>query len=632
MSNAAPLQPAEVTVGCVTENNPQYLAQTLRLLQSIRWFGGALAEARVVVCAVERIDAAARRAMETLGAEIRIVPRFHPRNPSGNRLQWFEAMRDATGHFLMLDCDTIVVQDPLPHLRRGVFHAKIAPFPTVTHAVFERLFAHFGLPLPRRSHVTGYSGTPTIPYFNAGVFSIPAELAKPFLASWRKFNAALADEPSLAAPCEKHVHQAALALALAESGIPTAEAGAELNYQLNDVDQPSPAGYAEIDPVIIHYHHLANADGLLPCPFPRAQKRIDAFNERLRAEHARAMPLHHVAPTASRKQIAVLGMHRSGTSVVTRLLHAMGCYVGEARDLAAPDVFNPTGYWEHREALALDRDILGALDAKWLEPARADLSKLSPEQRETFTTRARHFAKSLDAHGTWAAKDPRMSILFPIWRDALERPVCVLVWREPVAVARSIERRDGLPLAIGLALWEEYTRAMLDATIGMPRLAINYEELVADPTRVARQLHESLVAAGAFDLRLPSDGELRELIEPALNRNGGDRNGGESDRFLDGFQCELRDALRSGEAMQWLRVPPIAAETRALLATFMDERRGSAPLRERLAETERLLAETFASRSWRLGFGLTRLLRKVVPSHQETTIDQWRRRSRRRPA
>jgi hypothetical protein len=115
MSDSAPLRADEVVVGCVTENNPKYLGQTLRLLQSIRWFGGELAQSRVVVGAVEQIDPRARRAFEALAAEVRIVPQFDARNPPGNRLQVFEELYpSAEENFLVLDCDTIVVRDPLP--------------------------------------------------------------------------------------------------------------------------------------------------------------------------------------------------------------------------------------------------------------------------------------------------------------------------------------------------------------------------------------------------------------------------------------------------------------------------------------------------------------------------------------
>jgi hypothetical protein len=52
----SPLGSDELVVGCVTEDNPKYLGQTLRLLQSIRWFGGSMAGVRVVVGAVVSAD------------------------------------------------------------------------------------------------------------------------------------------------------------------------------------------------------------------------------------------------------------------------------------------------------------------------------------------------------------------------------------------------------------------------------------------------------------------------------------------------------------------------------------------------------------------------------------------------
>ena len=605
--------PVEIVVGCVTEDTPKYLGQTLRLVQSIRWFGGELAQARIAVGAVERIDPRARRALETFDADIRIVPRFEPRNGSANRLQLFAELRGATEkHFLMLDCDTLVVRDPLPFLRSDVFLAKIAPFPTVTHEVFERLFTHFGVPLPQRTYMTGYSGTPTIPYFNAGVFSISADLAERLIPEWRRYNALLAAEPQLVAPCEKHLHQAALAIALAVTGIPLAEMGAELNFQLNATHAPTPPDYVDIDPVIIHYHDLVGDDGmLLPTPFPKAQARIDRFHERLRAERSRAIDHKNIART-SPKQIAVIGMHRSGTSLVARLLNAMGCYAGEQHEMPPPDVFNPNGYWERRDVWALDEDILAALDATWLEPTRVDLHKL---HEDSFVDRAKAIVRALDEHGTWMMKDPRLAILFPIWRKAFDRPICVLVWREPSAVARSLAQRDALPIVFGLALWEEYTRAMLSATIGLPRVLVAYHDLVANPKESVAKLHRDLVAAGASDLQLPND----DVIDPTLDRHQSD-----DERLLNRSQTELRDALRSGAALEWTFVPPTHPDTRNLLDTFSRNWREIAALQDATQQRSELLDAIFASRSWRLGFGFTRLLRKLVPSREQTADDRWR--------
>ncbi|HEX7422078.1 MAG TPA: sulfotransferase, partial [Thermoanaerobaculia bacterium] len=622
-----PLRADEILVGCVTEDTPKYLGQTLRLVQSIRWFGGELARARVIVGAVERIDPRVRRALEALGAEIRVLPRFEPRNGSANRLQLFAELRDEKEqNYLMLDCDTIVVRDPLPMLRGNVFHAKIAPFPTVTHDVFVRLFAHFGLPLPARSHVTGYTGTPTIPYFNAGVFSISAELAARLVPEWRYYNALLAAEPALVAPCEKNLHQAALAIALAKTGIPVAETGPELNFQLNATHVAAPPGYAEVEPFIIHYHHLVDDAGmLLPTPFPRAQERIERFNERLREERLRAtrLPERKAVSRSSPKQIAVVGMHRSGTSLVARLLSAMGCYAGEEHDLPPPDIFNPTGYWEHRDVWALDEAILAALDASWLEPARADLARLDDKTRKEFVERARAIVRRLDENGTWMVKDPRLALVFPIWREAMKAPICVLVWREPAGVAASLAHRDGLSHGLGLALWEEYTRAMLATTTGLTRVCVSYDDLLANPIEGAAKIYRALVAAGAADLRLPSDDELRTVIDPAL-----DHRGDNDEQTLNGAQSALRDALRSGAALQWSNIPPTHPETRNLLMSFMTMQRENATLKERAGQSDSLLSAVFSSRSWRIGFGLTRLWRRFFSSREETAVDRWRRQPR----
>jgi hypothetical protein len=619
------LRADELVVACVTEDTPKYLGQTLRLVQSIRWFGGELSRARVVVGAVDSLDAGARRALTALGAETRIVRRSGIRNGPANRLQLAdELLSGAEQNFLLLDCDTIVVRDPLPLLRRDVFQAKIANLPTVTHEVFERLFAHFGLELPPRRYTTVYTNTPTIPYFNAGVIMISRTLAARLLPEWRRYNAILAADPALVAPCEKNMHQAALALALAGTGISVVEAGPELNFQLNATHLAPPPGYSEIDPYIIHYHELVDDAGmLLPCPFPRAQERIAHFHERLRQERSRSISLHGRPDVArsSPKQVAVVGMHRSGTSLVARLLHAMGCYAGEEDQLPPPDVFNPTGYWEHRDVWALDEEILATLDGTWLDPDRVDLGRLSEESRKKFVKRARGIVDDFDTHGSWVMKDPRLAILFPIWREALERPICVLIWREPWAVARSIARRDGLPLAVGLALWEEYNRMMLASTSGLPRVLVSYQELVADPIECVGRLHRDLVAAGALDLRLPSQEELLAMIDPALDRHGGDDEG-----LLNGPQTELRRALRDGTAVKWEVVPPVHGETRNLLTAFLSEQRENAALQKSTRELALLLDEVFASRSWRAGFGLTRLWRKLVPSREETAVDRWSRR------
>src|SRR5215207_5199168 len=98
----------DVLVGCVAENDPLFLDQALRLVQSVRWFGGELASAQVIVCVVGGLDPGFQQTFERYGAEVRIVPR----NCSAQQI--FSEVCDTGREMLLLDCDSVVVQDPLP--------------------------------------------------------------------------------------------------------------------------------------------------------------------------------------------------------------------------------------------------------------------------------------------------------------------------------------------------------------------------------------------------------------------------------------------------------------------------------------------------------------------------------------
>jgi hypothetical protein len=614
------VQPNQVLVGLLTENTPRMLAQAERLLRSIRWFGGTMADARIVVCSVNDLASDARTTFESLGAETRIVRRFHPQNPTANRHSLIGSLLDEPEDFLfLLDCDTIVVQDPLPHLGVQAFHAKIAPINSVTDEVFDRLYAHFGLRKPALTQVNPFSRTASIPYFNAGVFAIPTELARVLAPSWSAFNRKLADDPTLAAPCQRHIHQASLSLALSETGIPVAAMPDAMNYQLNNTQFEPPPGYMETDPVIIHYHHLVSDDGrLMPTVYRGAQPGIERFNQRMQ-ELLPAAPRARTAETST--PILVLGMHRSGTSLVTEVIAMLGSHAGDSSDLLHADMFNPTGYWEHLEVLKLDIEILNALSSRGVRsPIKAAVDTLPPEQRADFVRRARVIADSFRDHDSFVLKDPRMSVLLPIWREAVPDAIAVIVWRDPLAVARSMSKRDRRPLLRSLALWEHHNRVLLRESEGMPRILVSYDQLVAEPERVLAALHDSLNAMGAKGLRFPTSERLRQSVHPEFNRNATQSN--EDLELLTGQQRAMLDSFQRGSILD----EPIAP-TSEHVVTFLSE---TGTLESTVQELEDILQAVFTSRSWQVGSGASALLRILRRERSVSAKDRWNESRRRR--
>jgi hypothetical protein len=587
----------DLLVGCVAENDPRSLGQALRLVQSIRWFGGAMAGAQVMVCVVGGLDPGFRQVFEGYGAEVRIVDPIHPRNRAASKLQFFpEAWDSDREMLLLLDSDTVVVQDPLPWMRRGSFQARIAPLPTVSPEVFERVFRHYGLPLPAREHVNSFAGTSTIRYCNAGMILLPSHLARQIIPVWRDYDARLADEPEVLYPQERQCHQASLSLALAASPVPFAEAPVELDFPLNLSHLQPPEGYFAVDPAILHYYDRVDSEGsLLHAPYPFAQVRIEAFNRRLRQERegragARQMRERPAVSTGPAAQVVVLGMHRSGTSAVTSLLRRMGLWAGEEADFPPADEHNEAGYWEHRGVWSVDEAILQTLGMSWSEAVDLDLSRLDEGLRARFRGRAREIVRDLDRHGSWVIKDPRLCLLFPFWREILERPFCVLIYREPLPVARSLAARDGFPISHGIAIWEMYTREALASTRGLPRVLISQRELMANPAATLRRLHRHLVQSRPELARfqVPTAEEIRAILDPALIHHPHEPEIERS--YLTVPQLALLDALTDGSALDLDPVPPLSAGARDLLVSYRSLLDTTQRLRDRLAGQTNLAA------------------------------------------
>ncbi|ADE16683.1 glycosyl transferase family 2 [Nitrosococcus halophilus Nc 4] len=157
-----------------------------------------------------------------------------------------------------------------------------------------------------------------------------------------------------------------------------------------------------------------------------------------------------------RRLIFVLGMHRSGTSLLAKAVEVSGADLGER--LMPPAFDNPKGFWEDRDAFEINTALLENLDLRWDIPTtfpfidftRSDLAPLRARV-------AALLAEKASASRIAAVKDPRLSLVLPFWLAAAKQAgiqTCFVVSvRNPIDVANSLNVRNGFEQRKGLILW-----------------------------------------------------------------------------------------------------------------------------------------------------------------------------------
>jgi hypothetical protein len=187
------------------------------------------------------------------------------------------------------------------------------------------------------------------------------------------------------------------------------------------------------------------------------------------------------APRRSQTVVCTLGMHRSGTSVVSRILNLLGVYLGAPHDLLDVNANNPKGYWEHSPIVVLNDELLTRFGGRWDEPPAFPPSWLHDPRLADLRERARAvLADTFSAAPVWGWKDPRTCLTLPFWQDAIGSIRYVICIRNPDAVFASLSRRDRMSSDKAERLWLTHVQSSLAHTSGQPRMFVFYDDIMHD--------------------------------------------------------------------------------------------------------------------------------------------------------
>jgi GT2 family glycosyltransferase/glycosyltransferase involved in cell wall biosynthesis len=182
------------------------------------------------------------------------------------------------------------------------------------------------------------------------------------------------------------------------------------------------------------------------------------------------------------RTLCIVGAHRSGTSMLTRLLHACGLELGPESDLMPAAADNPDGFWENLRFVALNDEILAGVGAAWDLPPWQD-EPFQSERLEPARAKAQILVERFASAAVWGWKDPRNCITLPFWQQLLPGLRTVVIVRNPLEAAYSMHKRNGTSYALGLRLWEIYNRRVLAHTRVEERIITSYQTFFEDPQR-----------------------------------------------------------------------------------------------------------------------------------------------------
>ncbi len=224
--------------------------------------------------------------------------------------------------------------------------------------------------------------------------------------------------------------------------------------------------------------------------------------------------------------VCITGMHRSGTSMVSRMLNLCGVYLGGENELLPATADNPEGFWENINFVNINEKILKGRKSTWDTPPSHEpgweLSGLFDKYRQD----AKTLIKGMAMNSHWGWKDPRTSLTLPFWRQLIPDLKIIICVRNPLEVAQSLSHRNGFSDKFTLDLWKTYYDSLLSNPIPENQIITHYQSYFIEPVT---ELHRLLNFIGcsadehtvkqACETTLPALKHNRATLE-SLIKNG----------------------------------------------------------------------------------------------------------------
>lgn len=214
--------------------------------------------------------------------------------------------------------------------------------------------------------------------------------------------------------------------------------------------------------------------------------------------------------------IIVLGMHRSGTSALTRVLNLLGAAVSD--NLLPPAGDNPRGFWEPQRIMHLHEAVFRHFGRSWKNPLPLpDGWEDNPKVQhalEWAIEKEKFFREPL-----WVMKDPRLCILLPMWKRHIPDMRCVRIYRPIEEVLASLDAREPNSTTNWNTLYQDYNRHLRQNSQNLPCVGLDFNELLTEWRSFAEIIAEDLGIEWPVSIEDAAP-QIEAFLDPSLRHHG----------------------------------------------------------------------------------------------------------------
>ena len=277
----------------------------------------------------------------------------------------------------------------------------------------------------------------------------------------------------------------------------------------------------------------------------------------LNVNKPKSLIVQNIENGITRPGIIVLGMHRSGTSMLGGLLaKALGYNVGPNNTLIGAHFDNQKGFFERLNVVLQNDEFMRKQRVDYAnnvinyDHEKALKMKNSGQLNFGQGNKLLSFYNNPD-NSPWMQKDPRMCITLKTWLPLLNgSPAILFSFRNPLEVAKSMEKRDGstvFPITRGLRLWIVYNMRAIQNSAHLCRVITSNEALMTDTMNELKSIGEGLRKCGVPPPTNASKSIVETFVDPSMHLDTTKYL--KTDKIIDQHgDCIVYDYVSSGDS------------------------------------------------------------------------------------